>query len=100
MFAKKDQDLSHTLPLRLATPCTPCTQGCCGEIWEHFILLSLTAGQKTMSSNVYNFILNKHLPKEIIVSCVHTSGVQVSKQPCASSLQNLKFFTGLGRCQQ
>lgn len=22
-------------------------QGCCGEVWEHFIPLSLTAGQKT-----------------------------------------------------
>lgn len=78
----------------------PAHQGCYGEVWEHFIPLSLAASQKHLQVSSRISLFYKHLPKQIIIACVHISGIQVSKQPRASSLQNLKFFTGLGRCQQ
>lgn len=100
VFARKDQDLSYK-PISSPLPgYSLYTRGAVVTFGNTLFLWASLQVKKHLQVSSKISLFYKHLPKQIIIACVHISCIQTSKQPRASSLQNLKFFTGLGRCQQ
>lgn len=100
VFARKDQDLSYKLISSPLPGYSLYTRGAVVTFGNTLFLWASLQVKKHLQVSSKISLFYKHLPKQIIIACVHISCIQVSKQPRASSLQNLKFFTGLGRCQQ